>query len=275
VTTRWHIAEAETRMEVGQRLQTLARSAERRARRLHDDRIIVAERRRDLEMQLGSAELALSRVPPLPVEAAPSANSSGTEPSRADLLVAYQAHTIPLPDADAEPVAPAAGPANGAYGDIIDDLGRLALLAPDADAAMLPFVAPLPLATQGQWPISGEVTRSFDEEGLGPLDRGLTFASDLVQPVRTPRAGTIVFAGPFMSFGLLLIVDHGHEYHSLLAGMARLDVRVGDVVVAGQAVGSIAGSEAEPARLYLELRHNGRPVNPLPWLAAREDKVRG
>jgi septal ring factor EnvC (AmiA/AmiB activator) len=121
----------------------------------------------------------------------------------------------------------------------------------------------------------GAVSTRFDQRGAGLLDRGVTFASDLVQPVRTPRGGVVAFAGPFKSFGLLLIVEHGHEYHSLLAGMARLDVRVGDVVVAGQAIGSIAGSETMPARLYLELRHNGRPVNPLPWLAAREDKVRG
>ena len=155
-----------------------------------------------------------------------------------------------------------------------EELGHLVLSAPDMDAPVLPFIAPDP-SGQSRFPISGEVTHGFDKDGLGPFERGLTFATGVAQPVRAPRGGTIAFAGRFMSFGLLLIVDHGDEYHSLLAGMARLDVGVGDVVVAGQAVGSIFGSDAVPARLYLELRHNGRPVNPLPWLAAREDKVRG
>jgi murein DD-endopeptidase MepM/ murein hydrolase activator NlpD len=124
-------------------------------------------------------------------------------------------------------------------------------------------------------PIAGEVARQFGEAAQAPLDRGITILSPRTQPVRVPRSGVVAFAGPFKSFGLLLIVDHGHEYHSLLAGMSRLDVRQGDVVVAGQAVGAIAGSGSEPAGLYLELRHAGRPVNPLPWLAAREHRVRG
>jgi septal ring factor EnvC (AmiA/AmiB activator) len=119
------------------------------------------------------------------------------------------------------------------------------------------------------------VATRFGEDGDGPLDRGITIVSARSQPVRMPRDGVVAFAGPFKSLGLLLIVDHGQEYHSLLAGMSRLDVRQGDVVVAGQAVGAIDGGEASPARLYLELRHGGRPVNPMPWLAARQDKVRG
>jgi septal ring factor EnvC (AmiA/AmiB activator) len=80
-----------------------------------------------------------------------------------------------------------------------------------------------------------------------------------------------VFAGPFRSFGLLLIVDCGGGYHFVLAGFDRLDVSVGRQVQAGEPVGVMA--DWNPARpgdrstLYVELRHDGVPVNPSPWLS--------
>ncbi len=85
--------------------------------------------------------------------------------------------------------------------------------------------------------------------------------------------GKIVFAAPFRSYGLLLILDCGAGYHFVLAGLDRLDVQVGRRVQAREPVGAMAGwdphtSAARPT-LYLELRHNGQPVNPVPWLKAR------
>ena len=205
--------------------------------------------------------------------------SSGRQPALADPPSWHRpgqqaAAGFPATDAALETIRPAAGPAvpEAARAAMLPD--GLALLAPDPDLGPL-VLRSRDAAEAGGLPIVGPVSTRFDRAGAGLLDRGITFASELAQPVRAPRTGVVAFAGPFKSFGLLLIVEHGHEYHSLLAGMARLDVRVGDVVVAGQTIGSITGSEAMPGRLYLELRHNGRPVNPLPWLAAREDKVRG
>ena len=59
-----------------------------------------------------------------------------------------------------------------------------------------------------------------------------------------------------------------------MAGLSQLDVREGASVVAGQAVGEIVAQGDEPARLRLELRYRGVPLDPAPRLAAREDKVR-
>lgn len=214
----------------------------------------------ETRLELALAEAAFERQP------APAALASWPRPEKAD------AAGFAAVDAAMATVRPAAGrePPDATRSALPAD--GLALLAPDPD----PLAIRLPGdAEEGGVPIVGPVSTRFAGGGVGLLDRGVTFASELAQPVRAPRTGIVAFAGPFKSFGLLLIVEHGHEYHSLLAGMARLDVHVGDVVVAGQTIGSIAGSETMPARLYLELRHNGRPVNPLPWLAAREDKVRG
>ena len=96
-----------------------------------------------------------------------------------------------------------------------------------------------------------------------------------MQPVGAPADGRIVFAGRFRSYGPLLIIAHGDGYHSLLSGMSRLRVGVNQWVRAGEPVGSFDDLGEIGPQLYVELRRNGRPVNPLPWLAASDSKVRG
>lgn len=246
-----------------------ARQAEREAARHRFD---VAMALAETRLELALAE-ASSRRQPIPA-------GLPSWPDREDGVGDFPADDMtpetirPAAGGALETVRPAAGWAASDAAQAAPPPDGLALLAPDPDPGPL-AIGPLGDAEAGGLPIVGPVSTRFAGGGAGLLDRGVTFASELAQPVRAPRTGIVAFAGPFKSFGLLLIVEHGHEYHSLLAGMARLDVHVGDVVVAGQMIGSIAGSETMPARLYLELRHNGRPVNPLPWLAAREDKVRG
>jgi septal ring factor EnvC (AmiA/AmiB activator) len=71
-----------------------------------------------------------------------------------------------------------------------------------------------------------------------------------------------------------LIIEHGDGYHSLLAGLERIDVTVGQVLVAGEPVGIVKSGEEKPS-LYLELRRNGQPIDPLPWLSPRDEKVTG
>lgn len=266
--TRADAADARSRLAVARRLDAMTRLSRHRVEQLVADRKAIVTRRLQLQARLSEAEMTSGLIPPVPPPGI-------TDPAILAEIEAVQSAFLDMqPAAPDDAPAPAAGPAEDAgHGMVVENLQHLALVAPDALPLAPPlFAIPSP---PGGWPITGQMSRGFEEDGLGPLDKGLTFVTALAQPVRAPRSGTIVFAGPFMSFGLLLIVDHGHEYHSLLAGVARLDVGVGDVVVAGQIVGSIAGSEEAPARLYLELRHNGRPINPLPWLAAREDKVRG
>jgi len=93
--------------------------------------------------------------------------------------------------------------------------------------------------------------------------------------VAAPEGGREVFAGGFKSYGLLLIIEHQREYHTLLWGFSKLDVETGDRVRTGQIVGVMAADVEGPPELHVEVRRNGRPVNPLPWLAASSNKVRG
>lgn len=120
-------------------------------------------------------------------------------------------------------------------------------------------------------PVAGRVVRSFGAAGPEGPARGLTYAAPPGAQVVSPCAGRIAFAAPFRSYGPLLIVDCGGGYHFVLAGLERLDVPAGARVLAGEPVGRLGGAEADGsgrARLYLELRRDGRPIDPRPFLAA-------
>ncbi len=93
------------------------------------------------------------------------------------------------------------------------------------------------------------------------------------QRIATPDDGLVVFAGDFRSYGLLLIIEHDSEYHTLLWGFSSLDTGLGDRVQAGQIVGT-AGIGRSP-KLHVELRRNGEPVSPEVWLAASNSGVKG
>jgi murein hydrolase activator len=119
-------------------------------------------------------------------------------------------------------------------------------------------------------PAAGEMVTSFGDSS----SKGLTFATRPGAEVVAPFDGRVVFAGAFRGYGQILIITHGDGYHSLVAGLDRIDSSAGQWLVAGEPIGRMSADEAKP-RLYLELRHNGQPINPLPWLATRDAKVKG
>ncbi len=123
-------------------------------------------------------------------------------------------------------------------------------------------------------PVAGAVVSRFGEGQKPPFDRGLTIKVDDRRLVRAPRDGRVVFARAYEGFGLLLIIDHGNEYHSLLSGLSRFVVHEGWTVRAGQMVGTLEPGTETAGRLYVELRRRGVPVDPLTWFAAGQDKVR-
>lgn len=128
-------------------------------------------------------------------------------------------------------------------------------------------------------PAFGDVVQSFGEETeFGGTSRGITYQTRVSAAVLAPWDGQVVFSGPFRTFGQILIIEHGEGYHSLLAGIARIDVEVGQWVLAGEPVGATSDGTRqsdEEGQLYVELRRQGEPINPLPWLAAANPKVQG
>ena len=71
-----------------------------------------------------------------------------------------------------------------------------------------------------------------------------------------------MFAGPFQNYGRLLIVDHGDEYMTVLAGMEQINASVGQELLGGEPVGAMGNVYKD---LYLEVRHQGMPEDPEPW----------
>ncbi len=125
-------------------------------------------------------------------------------------------------------------------------------------------------------PVAGRLARRFGEpdEQSQPA-KGLVYESRPGAAVVAPYDGRILFAGPFRGYGLILIIEHGEGYHSLLSGLGRIDGGVGQWVLAGEPVGAMGPATEGNPRLYLELRRQGHPINPQPWLAADTGKVSG
>jgi murein hydrolase activator len=125
------------------------------------------------------------------------------------------------------------------------------------------------------YPVAGETVLGFGvADPVGGTSRGMTLETRPGAQVVAPFDGRVVFAGPFKGYGRILIIGHGDGYHSLVAGLDQIDGTVGQWLIAGEPIGTMPTGEAKP-RLYLELRHDGQPINPLPWLATRDAKVKG
>jgi septal ring factor EnvC (AmiA/AmiB activator) len=148
-------------------------------------------------------------------------------------------------------------------------------------AAAAPHPPPPPAPPSGRipgmrLPVAGDVAVGFGApDQSGNPSRGLHLLSRPGSPVVSPLDGTVRFAGPFRNFGQLLIVEHGNGYHSLIAGLARIDTTVGRAVSAGEPVGVSGDPAGEPSELYFEFRHNGQPVNPQRGASASDAKGHG
>ncbi|MBI2586849.1 MAG: peptidoglycan DD-metalloendopeptidase family protein [Rhodospirillales bacterium] len=119
-------------------------------------------------------------------------------------------------------------------------------------------------------PVVGRILGRYGEvSSTGLTQKGLTLETAPGAQVVAPYEGNVVYAGQFRGYGELLIIEHGEGYHSLLAGLSRIDSTIGQWVVAGEPVGVMGRSETRRPVLYVELRRNGQPINPLPWLAAQ------
>lgn len=96
---------------------------------------------------------------------------------------------------------------------------------------------------------------------------GVDFDAGAGTPVRAVAAGIVRFAGWFRGYGRIVIVDHGEAYHSISGHLDEIGVDVGQPVDEGEVLGTVGetGSLGGPS-LYFELRANGKPVDPEPWL---------
>jgi murein hydrolase activator len=126
-------------------------------------------------------------------------------------------------------------------------------------------------------PVRGQLVVFFGQQPTGAesVSKGISIATRAQAQVVAPYDGQIVYAGEFRGYGQILIIEHGGRYHTLLAGLERIDAVVGQWILAGEPIGIMGSPQERSPELYLELRHAGQPVNPLPWLATTNNKVQG
>jgi septal ring factor EnvC (AmiA/AmiB activator) len=136
-------------------------------------------------------------------------------------------------------------------------------------------------------PVAGTTLRDFGmDDGFGGQTRGRSIATRTGAQVVAPADGWVVYAGPFRSYGQVLILNAGDGYHVLLAGMDRTTVEQGQFVLAGEPVAAMGETRVASAAtldlsapqpvLYVEFRKDGISIDPTPWWVRPEDeKVRG
>ena len=118
--------------------------------------------------------------------------------------------------------------------------------------------------TQGKMrlPASGKIVSGYgDENSSGDSEKGLTLRTTPNASVVAPYDGQVVFTGPFLNYGKMVILRHSDGYHSLVAGLARIDCKPGEFLLEGEPIGAMGSKN----NLYIELRKNNRPIDPSPW----------
>jgi septal ring factor EnvC (AmiA/AmiB activator) len=129
-------------------------------------------------------------------------------------------------------------------------------------------------------PAAGRISQKFgSRNGNGSVMLGDTVATQSGAIVTAPVDGSVLYAGPFRSYGQLLILDAGDGYHIVLAGLGRIAVMQGQAVLSGEPVGSMSESKVVSAssdlpdgtdpELYIEFRKDGKSIDPSPWWASR------
>ena len=165
-----------------------------------------------------------------------------------------------------------------------EKFAQLAFRDPARLAPKIPFAEARGLLPR---PVSGETTLEFGaSDGYGGTTRGISITTRQNATVVSPADGWVAFAGPFRSYGRLLIINAGGGYYVLLAGMDQINVDVGQFVLAGEPVATMgeaplmsligAAIEKNNPVLYVEFRKDGGSIDPGPWWAkSQSEKVRG
>ncbi len=167
---------------------------------------------------------------------------------------------------------------------------------PEQKLAMVPLRDPARLAPAIAFadakgalrpPVGGSIIKTFGApDGFGGYERGLSFATRSGAIVSAPCDGWISYSGPWRTFGQLLIINAGGGYYIVLAGMNRINVNVGQFVLAGEPVAMMGDGSAKTAAaiaigaaqpvLYVEFRKDGTAIDPGPWWAKPDlERVRG
>ncbi|TAE33670.1 MAG: hypothetical protein EAY65_04690 [Alphaproteobacteria bacterium] len=122
-------------------------------------------------------------------------------------------------------------------------------------------------------PVQGRITGRYGQ-ARGGNDRlkGIEVRAVQGGMVSAPFAGEVLYVGKFLEYGNMVIIRHSKDYHTLLAGLQRINVTRGQKLLDGTPVG-VMGHDTTSQTLYLELRHQSKVVDPMPWFARSPSSV--
>jgi murein hydrolase activator len=140
--------------------------------------------------------------------------------------------------------------------------------APVMALPIRPFRGDLP------WPVAGRVVTRFGRQSAGRFGtsivrNGIEVSAADGTAATAVHEGAVAYAAPFSGFGTLVIIDHGQSAFTLYGHLSETAVRPGMNVSRGAAIGRVGLGPSGGAALYFEVRIDGRPVDPLQWLARR------
>jgi len=155
------------------------------------------------------------------------------------------------------------------------DQSRLKSLLDELEASLANIDLPSDSAPFSQqksklpWPSHAKVVAEYGSSvAKGKLAlNGMRFTTKENDPVTSIYSGRVIFANWIRGFGLLLIIDHGHQFMSLYGNNKNLSKETGDWVRAGETIAISSESTTSPeSGLYFEIRKQGKPLNPRKWL---------
>ena len=126
------------------------------------------------------------------------------------------------------------------------------------------------------WPAQGKVISKFGKEYRADLNTwifrdGIKIAATNGQSVRSVAEGSVIYAGPFRSYGNVVIVDHNKGFFTIYGFLREIQVKVGDKLAAQGVLGT-AGIDTQSSSgtgqhaVYFEVRQGTTALDPEDWL---------
>jgi murein DD-endopeptidase MepM/ murein hydrolase activator NlpD len=147
--------------------------------------------------------------------------------------------------------------------------------AQEMGQVVAPYTSPRQWSELFQRPLTSGITSPFGARRVyngasAGVHSGVDFAGKTGTPILAAAPGRVVFIGPLEICGNTTVIDHGWGVYTRYCHQSEIDVEVGDVVQAGQAIGMVgATGRVTGPHLHWEVWVNGVQVNPLEWLSVQ------
>lgn len=155
---------------------------------------------------------------------------------------------------------------------MVEEIGRQMTARPTKAYPWAGFAA---LRGQLEYPIEGKIVGAFGmtkhpEFSANLFRKGIDIEALFGEEIKTVEKGKVVFADRFSGYGKMMIIDHGKRYYTVYAHLSELLKGSGDTVQKGEPIALVGDSGfLKGARLYFEIRKDGKPLDPIPWFKKR------